>query len=124
MYVSLHFELSVCTMSWRDGLNEEEEEEEEDEQLGSDHVIFLIDARMEFEAIRHCLTVLLSVAKAKVVAENKSNVGVVFFGTEHKNAEDGSPENIFTLFSLDPPSAARIKLIAVNFLYPIVFYTE
>jgi hypothetical protein len=97
----------------------DEDEKDVEENLGHDHVIFLIDSRETMrEHLLHCLEVALHVTKAKIIASNKSNIAVIFFGTKMKNTDvDGAPDNIFTLFTLDSPSASRIKILSVCAAY-------
>ena len=80
-------------MSWKshrssgeDPLSEEEEEEGEEERdetvTGTDHIMFLIDAREEMKVnLRSCLEVALTVFKAKMISSSRSNIGILFFGT-------------------------------------------
>jgi Ku70/Ku80 N-terminal alpha/beta domain len=81
--------------SWKDDGDEEEEEEdfENDYKTAEDRIIFLIDVRSYmFEKnklnevhFNNCIKVVLAVMKTKIVASDKSSVGVIFFGTVRKN---------------------------------------
>lgn len=78
--------------SWADRSAEEAEEEEDgveaDFRSADDHVLFLVDARPAMfsrsdcgEAfIVNCLRVAQSVMKSKIVASDRSTVGVILFG--------------------------------------------
>lgn len=80
-------------MSWWNKDQEEEEQEEENEdsdyKAADDKIIFLIDCRHDMFGknskgevhLVNCLRVLVEVMKTKVVASDKSSVGVVFYGT-------------------------------------------
>lgn len=98
--------------------NEDEEDEDDEEEFSNitDKIIFLVDARrsmMEVNSkaechLKNCLRVLCEVMKNKIVAQDKSSIGLIFFGTKEKiNTE--SAENVFTMFELGPPSAERIR---------------
>ena len=93
-------------------------EEAEEVEPGQDHIIFLIDARTAMRPhLLACLQFAMLVTKAKVIASNKASLGIILFGTRHKNEEvESCPENGFTLLALDPPSATRIKTLAVRYI--------
>ena len=57
--------------------------------------------------IVNCLKVALSSMKSKIITNEKSSIGVIFFGTKHNS--ESSPKGIYTLFRLEAPSAARIR---------------
>ena len=79
--------------SWKDGEEAEEEDEDEDNEndyrSAEDRIIFLIDARSDmFERnnlgevhFENCVKVALAVMKSKIVASDKSSIGIIFFGT-------------------------------------------
>ena len=80
--------------SWKDGEGEHEEEDEDDDnendyRSAEDRIIFLIDARSDmFEKnslgevhFENCVKVALAVMKSKIVASDKSSIGIIFFGT-------------------------------------------
>jgi uncharacterized protein YegL len=81
--------------SWKDDGEEGEEEEEDfenDYKTAEDRIIFLIDVRSHmFEKnklnevhFNNCIKVVLAVMKTKIVASDKSSIGVIFFGTVRK----------------------------------------
>lgn len=69
--------------------DEEEDDNENDYKSSEDRIIFLIDARSDmFEKnskgevhFENCVKVALAVMKTKIVASDKSSVGIIFFGT-------------------------------------------
>lgn len=78
--------------SWKDDGEEGEEEEEDfenDYKTAEDRIMFLIDVRSHmFEKNKlnevhfdNCIKVVLAVMKTKIVASDKSSIGVIFFGT-------------------------------------------
>lgn len=78
--------------SWKDDGEEGEEDEEDfesDYKTAEDRIILLIDVRSHmFEKnklneihFNNCIKVVLAVMKTKIVASDKSSVGVIFFGT-------------------------------------------
>ena len=78
--------------NWKEYDGEEEEEDEDDEndyKSAEDRIIFLIDARSDmFEKnnlgevhFQNCVKVALAVMKSKIVASDKSSIGIIFFGT-------------------------------------------
>ena len=79
--------------SWKESNSsdneEEEEESENDFKTAEDRIIFLIDARSNmFEKnalgevhFENCVKVALAVMKTKIVASDKSSIGIIFFGT-------------------------------------------
>jgi ATP-dependent DNA helicase 2 subunit 1 len=99
------------------GQQENEEDSSDDEfensGLGKDHMIFLIDARHEMrDQLLQCMQIALHVIKAKIIASSKSTIGIIFYGTKNKNTDiENSVDNIYTLFTLDVPSASRIKTL-------------
>lgn len=81
--------------SWKegsDGEDDDEEENENDYKTAEDRIIFLIDARSNmFEKnalgeihFENCVKVALAVMKTKIVASDKSSIGIIFFGTVRK----------------------------------------
>ena len=114
---------SSTRMSHQEG-EEAEVEEEEVEEAGQDHIIFLIDARAAMRPhLLACLELTMLVTKAKVIASSKSSLGIILFGTRRKNEDvESCPENVFTLLALDPPSASRIKTLAVSPILIIGFW--
>jgi hypothetical protein len=57
--------------------------------------------------IVNCLRVTLEVMKAKIIASEKSAIGVIFFGA--KVTSDKSPDGVHVLFPLDSPTAKVIR---------------
>jgi hypothetical protein len=98
------------------GGEDEEGEEEQEGHYGTanDRIIFLIDARKEMFAlnetgqsqIANALYVALAVYKAKIVASEKSSLGISFFNTAKTDAH---PNGIRTLFPIGTLSAALIR---------------
>ena len=96
---------------------DETENLEQDFKTSEDRCIFLIDARKEmFEKNRsgeihiiNCMKVALEVMKSKIISSEKSSIAVIFFGTKHATPGLNSTDGIYTLFSLDPPTAQRIR---------------
>ena len=83
--------------SWKensDGEDDDEEENENDYKTAEDRIIFLIDARSNmFEKnargeihFENCVKVALAVMKTKIVASDKSSIGIIFFGTVRTHA--------------------------------------
>jgi hypothetical protein len=76
-------------MSWLEEEREEEEEDEDDFKTAEDRIVFLIDARPDmFEKNRlgevhfeNCVKVALAIMKTKIIASEKSSIGIIFFGT-------------------------------------------
>ena len=72
-----------------DGEDDDEEENENDYKTAEDRIIFLIDARSNmFEKnalgevhFENCVKVALAVMETKIVASDKSSIGIIFFGT-------------------------------------------
>ena len=64
-------------------------EDEEELSAGDDRIIFLIDCRKPMLEknvkgeihLQNCLAVALEVIKSKIIASNKSSVGITMFGT-------------------------------------------
>ena len=83
-------------------------------QAGEDRIIFLIDARHAmFEKnrsgevhIENCMKVALAVMKTKIIASEKSAVGVIFFGAKIKSDKT---EGVHVLFPLESPTAKAIR---------------
>ena len=78
--------------SWKENSDDEDDEEEENEndyKTAEDRIVFLIDARSQmFEKnalgeihFENCVKVALAVMKSKIVASDKSSIGIIFFGT-------------------------------------------
>jgi ATP-dependent DNA helicase 2 subunit 1 len=105
---------------WENKDSEENDEEglDEDEEFKSsnDRIIFLIDARESMYCenakgeryIANCLRVVLEVMKTKVVAQDSSSIGITLFGSNNKDTNE-STDHVYTLFSLAPPNAQRIR---------------
>ncbi|CAM9181670.1 unnamed protein product, partial [Ectocarpus fasciculatus] len=107
---------------WGDRQAEEGEENDEDgleDEFRSteDHVLFLIDARSAMFArteageayIVNCLRVVQNVMKTKIVASERSRVGVILFGAV--TVVTAGVSQVVPLFSLDVPSATRLKAL-------------
>lgn len=80
--------------SWKDDAEDDDDEENEDDYKSSeDRIIFLIDARSNmFEKnktgeihFENCVKMALAVMKSKIVASDKSSIGIIFFGTVRSN---------------------------------------
>lgn len=78
--------------SWKENSDDEDDDEDENEndyKTAEDRIIFLIDARSHmFEKnalgeihFENCVKVALAVMKSKIVASDKSSIGIIFFGT-------------------------------------------
>ena len=81
-----------------------------------DRLIFLIDANM-FDSKVHTsqssrnylldsLNVALKVLKSKIISDEKSSVGVIFYGSK---VSDPNEKNLFSFIPLEPPSASNIR---------------
>ena len=99
--------------SWKegsDGEDDDEEENENDYKTAEDRIIFLIDARSNmFEKnalgeihFENCVKVALAVMKTKIVASDKSSIGIIFFGT---------------VSTIMRPASCNIKTYRVPFLF-------
>ncbi len=81
-----------------------------------DRLIFLIDANL-FDSKVHTsqssrnylldsLNVALKVLKSKIISDEKSSVGVIFYGSK---VSDPNEKNLFSFIPLEPPSASNIR---------------
>lgn len=107
-------------MSFWEKENEENDEEgldeEEEFKSSNDRIIFLIDGRDSMYCenakgeryVANCLRVVLEVMKTKVIAQDSSSIGITFFGSQNKDTNE-STDHVYTLFSLAPPNAQRIR---------------
>lgn len=102
--------------------NEEENEEneaDEDEEFRNqtDRMIFLIDARESMlqsnkkgeTQLQNCLSVVLEVIKTKIISQDASTIGVIFFGC--RAGDEGEAPGVYTLFPISTPSAKNIRLL-------------
>lgn len=102
--------------------NEEENDEneaDEDEEFRSqtDRMVFLIDARADMletnskgeTHLQNCLAVALEAIKTKIISQDASTIGVIFFGC--RSNDEGEAPGVYTLFPISTPSAKNIRLL-------------
>lgn len=109
-------------MSWKDreeGGDGEDggvpEEEEFEQVVGDERIMFLMDARRPMLELndngvchlKDSLLVVLALMKSKITSNERSYLGLTFFGSEKKDADTSHP--VFQYMALEQPSASRIR---------------
>jgi hypothetical protein len=65
----------------------------------------------ESQHLKNSIKVVLEVMKTKIISQDKSLIGVTFFGSGKNDPQEGT-EGVYSLFSLGLPSAQRIRLLS------------
>ena len=101
--------------------DDERDEQSDDEVTNSfknayDRLIFLIDANMfNSKAYNSCtsrnylldsLNVVLKVMKSKIISDEKSSLGLIFYGSR---VSDPNEKNLYSFIPLESPSASNIR---------------
>ncbi|OQS05508.1 ATP-dependent DNA helicase 2 subunit [Thraustotheca clavata] len=111
---------------WQKDVKEEEEEDWESAQSGKEVLLVLLDVRSSLFTpledgntwFNTCVEMLVKLLKSKIIANDNSLMGIIFFGTSQtKNVN--SLEHVYEFQELGFPSAHRIKqlreLMTVDF---------
>ena len=100
--------------------DDERDEQSDDEVTNSfknayDRLIFLIDANMfntkayssytPRNYLLDSLNVVLKVLKSKIISDEKSSLGLIFYGSR---VSDSNEKNLYSFIPLEPPSASNI----------------
>ncbi len=101
--------------------DDERDDQSDDEVTNSfknayDRLIFLIDANMfntkayslytSRNYLLDSLNVVLKVLKSKIISDEKSSLGLIFYGSR---VSDANEKNLYSFIPLEPPSASNIR---------------